>query len=70
MSAKASRSLLTRATKDLSLAWYETKNHWKDGKSHEFERTYLKDLPDTVRGAVNVIEELERLLDRIRKDCE
>jgi hypothetical protein len=61
---------LVGVTKELSLKWDETKNYWKDDKSREFEQRYLQELFEYTDRAVTVIEKLDEILNRIRKDCE
>ena len=69
-SAKGSASNLVQAAKTLSLEWQETRAHWHDVKSQEFERTYLEELPANVTRAALIIEELDNVLRKIRSDCE
>jgi hypothetical protein len=65
-----SKSRLVGATKELSLQWNQTKNHWRDAKSHEFEHRYIQELQVNVDKAVAVIEMLDEILRKVRKDCE
>ena len=65
-----SKSRLMAATKELTIAWNVTKNHWRDEKSREFERRYLEELAARVDRTVTVIEKLDALLTRIRTECE
>ena len=57
-------------TKDLWGHWQQTKAYWRDTKSEEFERKYLEELRTSVDKTVGVIEQLDKLLAKIRKDCE
>lgn len=70
MSAGADGKILAAATKDLARKWDETKESWHDGKSAEFEQKFLFDLFSTVDRATPVFEDLDKLLSRIRSDCE
>jgi hypothetical protein len=70
MSTRASASNLSRAVQDLSAEWQETKAHWRDAKSLEFEARFLEKLADHVAKAKPVMEEIETLLGKVRKDCE
>jgi hypothetical protein len=65
-----SKSRLVGATKELSLHWNQTKNQWRDAKSREFERRYIQELQVNVDKAVAVIEMLDEVLNKVRKDCE
>jgi hypothetical protein len=70
MSLSGSRSRLAAISKELSLRWHETKNYWKDSKSLEFEQRYMDDLLARVDKTVTVVEKLDQLLSKVRKDCE
>lgn len=70
MSLHANKSRLTALTKNLSLRWLETKEHWHDAKSEEFDRRFMQELLPSVNKAATAIEKLEELLKKIRKECE
>ena len=70
MSTKSSAAALAQAVKDLSADWEQTKEHWLDAKSVEFERTYLAELPDQVARALDVMQDVDALLEKLRRDCE
>jgi len=70
MSTRESGANLVQALKELSVRWQETKAHWHDGKSQQFERDYLQDLPDHVQRTMGVMQEIDVLLKKIRSDCE
>ena len=70
MNLNSTRSRLVAVTKELSLKWRETKNYWKDDKSAEFEHRYLEELFIRVDKAVTVMEKLDALLTKVKKDCE
>jgi len=57
-------------TKELWNQWQQTKEHWKDAKSNEFEHKYLEELVANVDKTVMVIEQLDKLIGKIKKDCE
>ena len=67
---KASSSRLAGLTKELRAQWQDTKSYWKDAKSQEFERRYMEELLAGVDRTVTVIEQLDKLVTRIRMDCE
>jgi hypothetical protein len=67
---KASGNRLSGLTKGLRAQWLDTKSYWKDAKSQEFERRYMEELLAGVDRAVTVMEQLDKLLTKIRKDCE
>jgi uncharacterized protein (UPF0335 family) len=67
---KASSSRLAGLTKELRTQWQDTKTYWKDAKSQEFDHRYMQELLASVDRAVTVIEQLDKLVTKIRKDCE
>jgi hypothetical protein len=70
MNLNANKSRLSAVTKELALQWEQTKNHWRDQKSEEFEKKYLQELFLYSDKAVMVIEKLDELLKKVRTDCE
>ena len=68
MNANATR--LSGATKELWLHWQQTKSFWRDTKSQEFEQQYLSELVLSVDKTVAVVEQLDKLVGKIRNDCE
>lgn len=50
--------------------WLQTKEYWRDSKSVEFEHKFLDELFASVDKSVGVIEQLDKLLNKIRRDCE
>ena len=67
---KASSNRLAGITKELRAQWLDTKAYWKDAKSQEFEHRYMEELLASVDRAVTVIEQLDKLITKIRSDCE
>ena len=67
---KASSNRLSGITKELRAQWQDTKTYWKDAKSLEFEQRYMEELLTSVDRTVTVIEQLEKLLTKIKTDCE
>jgi len=68
MSASGAR--LEALTKDLRVRWQQTREYWVDAKSLEFEHKYLEELFASVDRAVMVIEQLDKVILKIKKDCE
>ncbi len=66
----ASGARLEALTKDLRVHWQHTKEYWTDAKSREFEHKYLEELFASVDRAVLVIDQLDKLILKIKKDCE
>ncbi len=70
MSVSVSKTRLAAITRELSNQWQLTKAYWNDAKSQEFEREYIELLTSNVEKAVTVMDDLEKLLTKIRNDCE
>ena len=70
MNISSNGKLLASATKDLSARWSETTDAWKDTKAREFEKRYLAELISSVERAVPVFDDLDKLVSRVRSDCE
>jgi len=69
VSSQVSSAGLVQLTKDLGVAWDETKASWRDQKAREFEEKFLTDLPHHVGRAAQAIEEINALLGKVRADC-
>ena len=59
-----------KAVRDLNVSWRQTKNFWMDSKALEFQEKYIAPLPDAVNSASSIIEDLDKILTKIRRDCE
>ena len=70
MSISSNGKLVMSATKELWLRWEETKNYWQDAKSNEFEQRYLLELQSSIDRALPIFADLDKLIDKIRSDCE
>jgi hypothetical protein len=66
----ASQNRLMTLSKDLRAAWDDTKQYWGDAKSLEFEKRFLDELNSGVNQALSSIDALERVLNKVRDDCE
>lgn len=66
----ASKNQLMGLTKQLRADWEQTRQHWNDAKSLEFEKRFLEELMAGVNQAVTNIDSLERVITQIRSDCE
>jgi len=66
----ANQNRLTGLTNDLRAEWEQTKHYWNDAKSHEFEQRFLSELIPAVNQTLSTIESLERVLAKLRQDCE
>ncbi len=68
MSASGAR--LEAITKELHAQWQLTKDYWADAKSLEFEQKFMEDLFASVNRSVAAIDQLDKLIAKIKKDCE
>jgi hypothetical protein len=68
MNANGSR--LEGVTKELWNEWLHTREFWQDAKSEEFQKKYLEELVSGVTKTVEVISQLDKLVSKIKKDCE
>jgi hypothetical protein len=69
MSVYEGRGQLSRAMKDLTARWQETKYHWDDPVSRAFEREFLEPLEAELRDASSAMDHMSVLLQQIRGDC-
>jgi hypothetical protein len=70
MNPSGIKNRLMSLTKGLATRWDETKNYWKDTKSQEFEQRYMNELVANVDKTVTILEKLDEILAKVRKDCE
>ncbi len=70
MSLRNNGTRLGMLTKELVTKWRETREYWKDAKSEEFEKKYIDELQASVDSAVLIIDQLDKIINKIRKDCE
>ncbi len=67
MSGSGSR--LMALTRQLAAQWHQAKEDWQDAKSLEFERKYMDELLASVDRAVTVMDQIDKLVEKIKKDC-
>ena len=66
----AAQNRLVGLTNELKVEWEQTKHYWNDAKSLEFEHRFMSELIPAVNQAVITLESLERILAKLRQDCE
>lgn len=69
MSLSNSRGRLTGLSRELLRTWQETQESWQDRKCREFDRTYMQPLFDSVDHAVSAMEDLDKMLAKVKQDC-
>ena len=70
MSTSASGAQLAAISKELLARWRQTREYWMDSKAREFEERFVQELEGTVKSAITHIDQLDRILRKIRSDCE
>ena len=70
MSLLANKSRLEALTKELSTKWSETKDFWHDTKSHEFGQRFMNELFSGVNRTATCIQDLDKIITKVRHDCE
>jgi hypothetical protein len=70
MSMAGTKGRLQGATRELALKWDQTRDHWQDQKSMEFEHRYLQELFASVDKTMVIVDKLDELLKKVRSDCE
>jgi hypothetical protein len=60
---------VTKALKQLLIAWDEARAAWDDSTTRHFEETYIVPLQTEVRNTASAIAEISALLETIRRDC-
>ncbi len=58
------------ATKVFLTNWEQVRAGWRDAKAREFEKQWIETLPEEVAAALRVIDELDKVLTKARRDCE
>jgi hypothetical protein len=70
MSISANGKRVEMLTRELANQWDQTKHYWTDSKTKEFEHEYIEELLASVENSVTVIEQLDKLVNKVRHDCE
>ena len=70
MSLVSNKTRLATLTKHLSNDWNSTRDYWQDKQARKFEKEYIDGLLQNVTTTLEVIEKLDKLLTRVKKDCE
>lgn len=57
-------------SRDLLRTWQETQESWRDQKGREFDSTYMRPMFDAVDHAATALDDLDKLLKKLKDDCE
>jgi len=70
MSVLSNKARLTASTRELAVQWDQTKETWRDDQARQFEHDYIEPLKSSVDAAMDIIDQLDKLVLKIRSDCE
>ncbi len=70
MTVNASATRIAALTRDLEAKWNQTKDLWTDQRSREFEQKYMQELVSSVNTMTACCVELDKIISKVRKDCE
>jgi len=70
MSLVSTRTRLSTLTKVLANDWNSTKEQWNDKQSAYFQKKHMESLLQNVTSTVEIIEKLDKLIAKVKKDCE
>ena len=70
MSVSSNGTRLSAVTKELLNQWRDTRESWRDAKSGNFEKRYMEELFAGVDTTGTVVEQLDKILKKIRNECE
>lgn len=61
---------ISTLTKQLAMDWQQAREYWTDAKALEFDAKYMQELFSSIDRTLTVIEQLDKLIGKIKKDCE
>lgn len=70
MALNNSKSRLNGISRELLKTWQETQELWRDQKCREFDTTTMQPLFDSVDHALAAMDDLDKVLHKLRSDCE
>lgn len=70
MSLNHSKGRLVGLSRDLLRIWQETQDSWRDQKGREFDAVYMQPMLDAVDHAATAIDDLDKILSKLKDDCE
>ena len=66
----AGAARLREALETLEIAWDETKLHWDDPSSRNFDENHLQPIGPQVRAALDAISRMQQIVASAQRDCE
>jgi hypothetical protein len=70
MSMVSTKTRLATLTKILANDWRNTKDHWQDKQAIQFEKKYISGLLQNVTSSIEIIDKLDKMITKVKKDCE
>ena len=70
MSINASAARIAALTRDLETRWNSTREYWTDHRSREFDRVYMRELLSSVNILVAAAQELDKIIAKVKTDCD
>lgn len=70
MALQNTKGRLLGISRELLRNWQDTQELWRDQKGREFDQTYMQPLFDAADNAVAAMENLDKILAKLRNDCE
>ena len=70
MSTSGNGARLAALSKELLWRWRHTREQWRDSKARDFEDRFMSELESAVISALSAAADVERVLSKIRSDCE
>ena len=70
MNILANRTRLLAIARELSSQWQDTREKWRDQRAVQFEREFLDEIVQGVNTTGATITDLDKLITKIRHDCE
>lgn len=70
MSAQTSKARLAGLLKQLALEWEQVRGTWTDAKAGEFHQRYMADLMAEGEKTLTALDNLEKLIQKMKDDCE
>lgn len=62
-------AVLAKALNDLLKHWEQTASAWKDRAREDFDKDFIRELAPAVRAASGAIQDIEQLLQTVKKEC-
>jgi hypothetical protein len=62
-------AILSKAMRDLLMAWEQTQIGWRDQARTDFEKNYIDELRSSVKAALDAMTAIGEFLGKARYDC-